>query len=391
MIVDAWIQHPTPAFLRHPRFASLRRWVRAGEAPKEIPLERTLAALDSAGVTRALVTAWWGPEGPIIDNDTVAQWVRRAPDRLVGIASVDLSRPMDAVRELRRTVRQLGMRGLRVLPWLWERPPNHRWYYPLYAECIELGVPFCLQVGHTGPLGPSEPGRPIPYLDEVALDFPDLTIVAGHIGYPWTEEMIALATKYPNVFIDTSAYKPKRYPPALCAYLREHGRRKVLFGSNYPMIQPADCLAEVDSLQLDEEARRLFLGENAVRVFGLDVWTVQRGGQANKPSGAGQDLGWLYFARRSRAAAAQDRGSSLAREDDGWWSRSGCAGKPQAAWRRVVARLGKKRAVSFLSRCGCLVAVRSRVVQRRRKGAGSLPTGFGCNGKKRLDTCPARR
>ncbi len=271
VIVDAWIQHPTPAFLRHPRFASLRRWVRAGEAPEEIPLELTLAALDSAGVTRALVTAWWGPEGPIIDNDTVAQWVRRAPDRLVGIASVDLSRPMDAVRELRRAVRQLGMRGLRVLPWLWERPPNHRWYYPLYAECIELGIPFCLQVGHTGPLGPSEPGRPIPYLDEVALDFPDLTIVAGHIGYPWTEEMIALATKYPNVFIDTSAYKPKRYPPALCAYLREHGRRKVLFGSNYPMIQPADCLAEMDSLQLDEEARRLFLGENAVRVFGLDV------------------------------------------------------------------------------------------------------------------------
>ncbi|MCX8072304.1 MAG: amidohydrolase family protein [Candidatus Binatia bacterium] len=269
MIVDAWIQHPSPEFLRHPRFASLRRWVGATELPDEIPLEFTLAALDAAGVDRALITAWWGPEGPAISNDEVAELVRRAPGRLVGIASVDLRSPMAAVRELRRCVRELGMRGLRVLPWLWERPPNHRWYYPLYVECIELGIPFCLQVGHTGPLGPSDPGRPIPYLDEVALDFPELVIVAGHIGYPWTEEMIALATKYPNVFIDTSAYKPKRYPPALREFLRGHGRSKVLFGSNYPMIFPADCLTEIDSLELDEQARRLFLGENACRVFRL--------------------------------------------------------------------------------------------------------------------------
>ena len=100
------------------------------------------------------------------------------------------------------------MRALRVLPWLWNLPPNDRRYYPLYAECVELGVPFCLQVGHTGPMCPSEPGRPIPYLDEVALEFPELVIVGGHIGYPWTDEMISLATKYPNVHIDTSAYKP---------------------------------------------------------------------------------------------------------------------------------------------------------------------------------------
>src|SRR6185312_15207014 len=92
------------------------------------------------------------------------------PGRFTGLASVDLSRPMDGVRELRRAVRQLGLRGLRVLPWLWGLPPNDRRYYPLYAECVELGVPFCLQVGHTGPLRSSEPGRPIPYLDDVALE-----------------------------------------------------------------------------------------------------------------------------------------------------------------------------------------------------------------------------
>ncbi len=269
-VVDAWIQHPTPSFARHPMFASLRRWAGSeDEVPPQIPIELTLNALDAAGVGLALLSAWWGPQGPLISNDEVAACVASHPTRLVGIAAADLSRPMEAVRELRRSVRELGFRGLRMLPWLWGLPPNDRRYYPLYAECVELGVPFCLQVGHAGPLRSSEPGRPIPYLDDVALDFPELTIVAGHIGYPWTDEMIALATKYPNVYIDTSAYKPSRYPSSLVSYMRGHGRRKVLFGSNYPMILPGACLSQVGALGLDAEAERLFLHDNAVRVFRL--------------------------------------------------------------------------------------------------------------------------
>jgi predicted TIM-barrel fold metal-dependent hydrolase len=176
---------------------------------------------------------------------------------------------MEPVRELRRCVKDLGFRGLRVVPWLWGLPPNDRRYYPLYAECVELGVPFCTQVGHTGPLRSSETGRPIPYLDDVALDFPELVIVAGHIGYPWTDEMIALARKYPNVYIDTSAYTTKRYPLELVVYLRGGGRSKVLFGTNYPMITPQRALENLDSLGLDDEARELFLEGNARRVFGL--------------------------------------------------------------------------------------------------------------------------
>jgi uncharacterized protein len=267
-IIDAWIQHPTPRMLAHPMFASIRRWTGQSE-PDEHPLEFTLAALDGAGIAHALITAWWGPEGPLISNDEVASFVAAHPSRFTGIASVDLLRPMAAVRELRRAVKTLGMRALRILPWLYGLPPNDRRYYPLYAECVELNIPFCLQVGHAGPMRASEPGRPIPYLDEVALDFPDLVIVAGHIGYPWTQEMIALSTKYPNVYIDTSAWKPSRYPGEFIRYLRGHGRRKVLFGSNYPMLLPADCIAEVGELGLDEEAMRLFLSENAARIFRL--------------------------------------------------------------------------------------------------------------------------
>jgi predicted TIM-barrel fold metal-dependent hydrolase len=263
------MQHPTKDFLNHPMFESLRRWAHGNLASGEIPLEATMHDMDAAGVRVGLVSAWWGPQGPLITNDQVAAHVRTYPGRLVGVGSVDLHRPMDAVRELRRCVRQLGFRGLRILPWLWNLAPDDRRYYPLYAECTELGIPFCLQVGHTGPLCPSEPGRPIPYLDHVALEFPDLKIVGGHIGVPWVAEMISLATKYPNVHIDTSAYKVSRYPRELIEYLRGHGRKKVLFGSNHPAWPAAACLEDFASLELDPQVEGLFLHANAERVFAL--------------------------------------------------------------------------------------------------------------------------
>jgi predicted TIM-barrel fold metal-dependent hydrolase len=264
------MQHPTPEFLAHPMFASLRRWTGGESSPTELPLEATLQSMDAAGVGLGLLSAWWGPGGPLISNETVAATVEKHPDRFRGVAAVDLARPMDAVRTLRRCVRERGFVALRVVQWLWNLPPNDRRFYPLYVECVELGVPVCLQVGHTGPLRPSEPGRPIPYLDQVALEFPELTIVGGHIGYPWTDEMISLATKYENVYIDTSAYLPRRYPRPLVEYLGGHGRRKVLFGTNFPMLLHSRCLADLDTLELDDETTELFLAGNARRVFGLD-------------------------------------------------------------------------------------------------------------------------
>ncbi len=122
-IVDAWIQHPTPRLLHDPMFASIRRWTGA-TMPDELPLDLTLAALDAGGVDHALITAWWGPAGTLVSNDEVAAFVAAHPTRLTGLCSVDLGRPMDGVRELRRAVKQLGLRGLRLLPWLWGLPPN---------------------------------------------------------------------------------------------------------------------------------------------------------------------------------------------------------------------------------------------------------------------------
>jgi uncharacterized protein len=268
-IIDVWMQHPTRRLSEQPFLESLRRWARR-DLFEEVPLSATVESMNQAGVEIGLCAAWWGPQGPLISNDEVAGFVSQYPDRLVGIAAVNLARPVEAVRELRRCVRELGFRGLRIVSWLWGWPPDDRRYYPLYMECIDLDIPFCCQVGHTGPLMTSETGRPIPYLENVALEFPELRIVAGHIGAPWTQEVISLATKFPNFYIDTSAYKPVRFPPDFVEFLRGRGAKKSMFGSNYPMLSASDCLEGLDALALNDEAKRLFLSENARRVFRLD-------------------------------------------------------------------------------------------------------------------------
>lgn len=269
-IIDVWMQHPNLDFINHPMFESLRRWMGIDRLTEEIPIEATIVAMDQGHVQKGLICSWWGPQGPLISNEEVAVTVSRFPNRFIGIASVNLYKPMEAVRELRRCINDLGFKGLRIVQWFWNLPPTDRRYYPIYAESVELDVPVCLQVGHTGPLCPSEPGRPIPYIDQVALDFPELKIVCGHIGYPWTTEMIAVSTKHPNVFIDTSAYTANRFPKELVEYLKTNGRKKVLFGTNYPMITSAKCLEDLDELKLGEEVEEMFLYGNAKQVFKID-------------------------------------------------------------------------------------------------------------------------
>lgn len=268
MIIDAWAQHPTLRHSQDPIFESLRRWGRSETPTEQLPLAITIDSMDKASVAISLISAWVAPRNVMISNDEVASFVSEYPDRLVGIGSVDISKPMEAVEEIKRCVNDLGFKGIRVLPWLWELAPTDRLFYPVYTACCDLGIPFCTQIGHTGPLMSSEVGRPI-YLDRVALDFPDLVIVGGHIGYPWTDEAIAVATKHRNVYIDTSAYTVRHYPPQLVQYMNTNGREKVLFGTNYPMITPAKALQGLDALKMSPEIQELFLYKNAQRAYGL--------------------------------------------------------------------------------------------------------------------------
>jgi predicted TIM-barrel fold metal-dependent hydrolase len=191
------------------------------------------------------------------------------PDRFAGRCCVDPRDPAAACRELGRCVEQLGFGSLQVLPYAFGLPFSDRLYYPLFAKCVELAVPVVTQVGHTGSLLPSEPGRPI-YLDQVALDFPELVIVGGHIGWPWTDEMLALAWKHPNVYVDASAHLPSRYPQAFVEFIRGPGADKAIFGTDYPMLRMDRTVSAVLDLGLDADRLDKFLYRNAAKVYGLD-------------------------------------------------------------------------------------------------------------------------
>lgn len=269
--IDVWAQ---PA--RADAFALLpevgRLFQQSGNAwvlEKGMGTDEIVAMMDRGGIEKMFLCAWCRPGSWIYTNDEIADMVRAYPDRFVGVATVDLEKPVRAVQELDRAINELRFKALRIIPWLWNRPPNDKLYYPLYVKCIELNVPLCTQVGHTGPLMPSEVGRPIPYLDEVALTFPELRIVAGHIGYPWTDEMIALAWKHENVYIDASAWLPRYYPFQLQQYMQTYGKHKVMFGSNFPPLLVDKCAIDARGLGLPEDVERLFLRDNAISVFGL--------------------------------------------------------------------------------------------------------------------------
>ncbi|MBX7169156.1 MAG: amidohydrolase family protein [Pirellulales bacterium] len=271
-LIDAWAQPAVRGmFDRLPEIARLfaqsgtSELLERGVGPDEL-----IGMMDAAGIERLVLTAWCQSGEWIFSNDLVAEYLRAHPTRFIGAAAVDLEHPVAAVRELRRAVNDLGFRALRIIPWLWNRPPNDKLYYPLYVACIELDIPFCTQVGHTGPLRPSETGRPIPYIDEIALTFPELRIVGGHIGYPWTDEMIAVAWKHANVYIDTSAYLPRYYPPQLLHFMSTYGRDKVLFGSNFPMLRLDKCAQQARELGLPAQLEANFFHANARRVFKLD-------------------------------------------------------------------------------------------------------------------------
>lgn len=271
LIIDAWAQPATKDIAaKMPEVVRLFKQSGAAQVLAEgLTTAQIVEAMDSAGVDRLMLCAWHRPGQWVFHNDDIAAMVRQYPDRFTGVAAVDLEKPVAAVRELERAVKELGFKALRVVPWLWQRPPNDKFYFPLYVKCIELDIPFCTQVGHTGPLMPSETGRPVPYLDEVALTFPELKIVAGHIGHPWTEEMIGVAWKHENVYIDTSAYLPRYYPAPLIHYMKTYGRDKVLFGTNFPQLSLEKCVQQVREMGLPEEVQAKFLGQNAQRIFKL--------------------------------------------------------------------------------------------------------------------------
>ena len=208
---------------------------------------------------------------PRTTNDYVADLVQRFPDAFVcGFASVDPWKGEYAVAELERSARELGLKGVKFHPSVQAFYPNDRRFDPMWEKCQELRLPVLLHSGLTGwPDVPMEFSKPIPYLDDLALRFPDLTIISAHPAYPWVDEQIALALMRPNIYLDLSGYLPKYFPPQLARDVNSRLQNKVLFGTDFPSITPERWIADFDTIDLKPGVREKVLYGNAARILGL--------------------------------------------------------------------------------------------------------------------------
>jgi uncharacterized protein len=213
---------------------------------------------------------------PALSNEEIADLAAEHPDVLIPFGSVDPARGSKGIALARKLVEQHGVRGFKFHPSIQAFEPNDRAVYPLYEELQSLGVPALFHTGQTG-IGAGLPGgRGIKLrysapmlLDDVAADFPELTVVLAHPSVPWQDEAISIATHKANVYIDLSGWSPKYFPPQLVRAAGGLLKHKVLFGSDFPLITPDRWLRDFDALDLKPEVRPLVLKDNAARVLGL--------------------------------------------------------------------------------------------------------------------------
>ena len=280
--IDCVVNPITPEIMRlrpewSTRFWSAKMGRDAGLA-RGVPHERMLEMMDAAGIERAfLIATKTGrlglPGSWQLPYELVADAARRHPGRFYGLAGLDPTEGMAGVRALERSIKEYGFIGAHMYPHWFELAPDHAKWYPFYAKCVELDVPVQMQVGQSLIYAPEQRlrsvGRPIA-LDAVACDFPELKLVGIHIGIPWTEEMIAMAWKHPNVYIGCDAHSPKYWPAAFIQYLNTYGQDKVLFGTDFPVLDFARTREEIEALSLREESKTKLLRGNALRVYKLN-------------------------------------------------------------------------------------------------------------------------
>lgn len=215
--------------------------------------------------------------GERMSNDEVGELVARSDGQLIPFASVDPWKGIAAIRELERC-HALGFRGLKVQPITQGIALNDRRCRPLWEACQALKLPVLVHTGTTG-IGAGAPGgrglrleygRPVPALDDVAAEFPDLVLIAAHFGWPWHLELLAVARHKANVYVDLSGWAPKYIPREVLQYCNSVIPDKFLFGSDFPLFSPDRWLDEFDTLELKDHVRPKVLYENACRLLDID-------------------------------------------------------------------------------------------------------------------------
>jgi predicted TIM-barrel fold metal-dependent hydrolase len=244
-----------------------------------VSIDEMLKEFDEANVEKLVLQGWDAETTtrlPKTPNDYIAKLVDQHPDRFIGFAGVDPHKGKEAVRELERAVKDLALKGLKLHPLVQKFFPNDEKFYPLWEKAQELKVPVLFHTGMAA-WGAGLPGgdgfklkyvNPI-YLDDVAADFPSLTIIGAHPSWPWQEEMLAIAMHKPNVYMDLSGWSPKYFPPVLVQYMRGPLKGKFLFGTDYPFIKPRRWIDDFQRLDLSQEIKEKVLVKNATGVLNL--------------------------------------------------------------------------------------------------------------------------
>jgi predicted TIM-barrel fold metal-dependent hydrolase len=258
----------------------------AGEPVQSLDLNQIFAEMDASGTRSAILPAkvYYGSteKGVRAVHRELGVLVEGSGGRLKGVATIlppelgpgtywDV---MQNVRIVKDAHHEYGFVGVHLTPAPWGMPPNHKWFYPVYAACVELGMTVFVHVGMPGPLWPMQHHDPA-HLDEVALAFPELRIVAHHIGDPWTDMAVRLAARHPHFYICTSAWSPKRYPKALLDFIggQWHGTAgsdKVIFASDFPLLDMQRASRDARALPFTDDKLRSVLYGNAQRLFWSD-------------------------------------------------------------------------------------------------------------------------
>jgi uncharacterized protein len=278
--IDFHVHLPTPDWLD----VSMAGYVEAAEAYFRSAAQReTLAELAERYrqlSVRAVLLAWDAETAtgrPRVPNETVAAACREYPDVFSGLGSVDPHKGADAVAEV-ANIAALGLRGVKFHPSLQAFAPDDPAYDPIFAACEQHGLLALFHTGTSG-IGARQPGgqgiridlaHPLK-LDPVAAAHPDLTVVAAHFGWPWQQDLIAIALHKTNVYIDISGWSPRRIPAEVIRELRGRLSGQFVWGSDYPFFTPERCLAELEALDLPTEVMTTVLHDNAARILGLGL------------------------------------------------------------------------------------------------------------------------
>jgi predicted TIM-barrel fold metal-dependent hydrolase len=262
-MIDPWVNvsmgGPAPDWLIRVK----EDYFRAGdEFTQDISEEKLLADMDEAGVAKAILSI--GAKSP---EPRVLAFAEHHPERFAYAVSVDPRKLLRELWRLEELTRTQPVVMARVVPFLIDLPPTHASYYPLYAKCVELDIPMCVNGGIVGPRMPSWPQQVFRF-DEVCYDFPDLTIVMMHGGEPWEDLAVKLMLKWPGLHYMTSAFAPKHYPKAIIDYANTRGADKIMFCGYFPAgLTLERQFADMPNVPFRDHVWPKFLRENALRVF----------------------------------------------------------------------------------------------------------------------------